>query len=81
MGPLRQKLVVEVQFEPFTGGRFRHGTRFFGWRPEKEGRDHTFQPVERETRSVLGSAVIASCWRSAQPDIKTTNERRRAIEP
>jgi ATP-dependent DNA ligase len=52
-GPHAPKSVVEVQFEHFTGGRFRHGTRFFGWRPEKEGRDCTFKPVERESRPVL----------------------------
>jgi hypothetical protein len=34
MGGLHQ-LAVEGQFDHFTGGRFRHGTKFLRWRPEK----------------------------------------------
>jgi ATP-dependent DNA ligase len=33
--PLKPKLVVEVVYDHFTGGRFRHGTKFLRWRPEK----------------------------------------------
>ena len=33
--PLAPKLVVEVRYDHFTGGRFRHGTRFLRWRPDK----------------------------------------------
>ncbi len=51
--PLAPKLVVEVQFDHFTGGRFRHGTKFLRWRPEKSPRDCTMKQVERESRSVL----------------------------
>jgi len=31
-------LVVEVQFDHFSGGRFRHGTKFLRWRPDKPPR-------------------------------------------
>ncbi len=34
--PLATRLVVEVQYDHFTGGRFRHGTRFLRWRPDKK---------------------------------------------
>ena len=34
--PLATKLVVEVQYDHFTGGRFRHGTKFLRWRPDKK---------------------------------------------
>jgi ATP-dependent DNA ligase len=34
--PLATKLVAEVQYDHFTGGRFRHGTRFLRWRPDKK---------------------------------------------
>ena len=34
--PLAPKLVIEVQYDHFTGGRFRHGTRFLRWRPDKK---------------------------------------------
>jgi ATP-dependent DNA ligase len=51
--PLENKLVVEVQFDHFTGGRFRHGTKFLRWRPEKVARDCTMRQVKREDRSAL----------------------------
>src|SRR2546421_647506 len=51
--PLDPKLVAEVQFDHFTGGRFRHGTKFLRWRPEKSPRDCTMKQVQRENRSAL----------------------------
>ncbi len=51
--PLATKLVVEVQFDHFTGGRFRHGTRFLRWRPEKSLRACTMDQVEREHRAAM----------------------------
>ena len=51
--PLAPKLVAEVQFDHFTGGRFRHGTRFLRWRPEKRPADCTMKQVEHESRSSL----------------------------
>jgi ATP-dependent DNA ligase len=51
--PLRSKLVVEVQFDHFTGGRFRHGTGFLRWRPEKALKDCTVKQVRRENKSAL----------------------------
>jgi ATP-dependent DNA ligase len=51
--PLKPKLVVEVQFDHFTNGRFRHGTKLLRWRPDKAPNDCTFAQVEREDRSAL----------------------------
>lgn len=51
--PLSLKLVVEVQFDHFTGGRFRHGTKFLRWRPDKRPSQCTMKQVERENRSAL----------------------------
>ena len=34
--PLAPRLVIEVQYDHFTGGRFRHGTKFLRWRPDKK---------------------------------------------
>ena len=51
--PLDPRLVVEVQFDHFTGGRFRHGTRFLRWRPEKSPTRCTMRQVERENKSAL----------------------------
>jgi len=33
---LKPKLVGEFQYDHFSGGRFRHGTKFLRWRPEKK---------------------------------------------
>jgi ATP-dependent DNA ligase len=33
--PLKPKLIVEVSYDHFTGGRFRHGTSLIRWRPDK----------------------------------------------
>ena len=52
--PLAPKLVVEVEFDHFTSRRFRHGTKFMRWRPEKAPRDCTMEQVKRENRSALG---------------------------
>ena len=51
--PLQLELVVEVQFDHFTGGRFRHGTKLLRWRPEKSPKECTMRQVERENRSAL----------------------------
>jgi ATP-dependent DNA ligase len=36
--PLQPELVVEVGYDHVTGERFRHGTRFLRWRPDKDPR-------------------------------------------
>jgi ATP-dependent DNA ligase len=51
--PLAPKLVVEVQYDHFSGGRFRHGTSFLRWRPDKSPRTCTIAQVEQEGRSAL----------------------------
>jgi ATP-dependent DNA ligase len=51
--PLEPRLVVEVQFDHFTGGRFRHGTKLLRWRPDKAPRICTMKQVERENKSAL----------------------------
>jgi len=51
--PLAPKLVAEVQFDHFTGDRFRHGTKFLRWRPDKAPQDCTVKQVERENQSAL----------------------------
>jgi len=33
--PLRPELVVEIRYDQVTGCRFRHGTTFLRWRPDK----------------------------------------------
>jgi ATP-dependent DNA ligase len=43
--PLRPVLVVEVSFDHVTGDRFRHGTAFVRWRPDKSPRQCTFDQL------------------------------------
>jgi ATP-dependent DNA ligase len=52
--PLAPELVVEVQYDHFSGGRFRHGTRFLRWRPEKAPKQCTLRQVEQEAGDTLG---------------------------
>jgi ATP-dependent DNA ligase len=33
--PLRHELIAEVRYDHVTGNRFRHGTKFLRWRPDK----------------------------------------------
>jgi ATP-dependent DNA ligase len=51
--PLAPKLVVEVQYDHFSGGRFRHGTKLLRFRPDKAPRQCTLAQVQQESRSPL----------------------------
>jgi ATP-dependent DNA ligase len=51
--PLAPELVVEVQYDHFSGGRFRHGTSFLRWRPDKPPTRCTIDQVEQEGRSAI----------------------------
>jgi ATP-dependent DNA ligase len=44
--PVAPKIVVEVAYDHFTGGRFRHGTRFLRWRSDKDSSQCTMDQVE-----------------------------------
>jgi ATP-dependent DNA ligase len=43
--PLRPELVVEVRYDHITGSRFRHGTGFVRWRPDKAPAQCTFDQL------------------------------------
>jgi ATP-dependent DNA ligase len=45
--PLRPELVVEVAYDHVSGGRFRHGTKFLRWRPDKAPRQCTMEQLSR----------------------------------
>ncbi len=45
--PLRPALVCEVRFDHFSGDRFRHGTKFLRWRPDKRPEQCTFEQVRQ----------------------------------
>ena len=51
--PLRPELVVEVCYDHFTGGRFRHGTRLLRWRPDKAPRQCRYDQLPKPSSKVF----------------------------
>jgi ATP-dependent DNA ligase len=58
--PLKSKLVVEVEYDHFTGGRFRHGTRLVRWRPDKAPRQCRMDQVEQRGAASLTLLTLRS---------------------
>ncbi len=51
--PVNSKIVVEVAYDHFTGGRFRHGTKILRWRSDKAPLQCTLDQVaNREGKSL-----------------------------
>lgn len=51
--PLKPTLVAEVEFDHVSGERFRHGTRFLRWRPDKDPRQCTMdQMAQKKSRAL-----------------------------
>ena len=48
--PLKPELVIEVRYDQVTGQRFRHGTGFLRWRPDKNPKQCTFDQLAPELR-------------------------------
>ncbi|RDE04724.1 ATP-dependent DNA ligase [Sphingomonas aracearum] len=58
--PLRADLIAEVRYDHVTGRRFRHGTRFLRWRPDKAPRQCTMDQLQEEARpAVVANALGA----------------------
>lgn len=51
--PLKPKLVVEVCYDHFSGGRFRHGTRLMRWRPDKAPEQCTMDQVLQKKADLM----------------------------
>src|SRR5439155_4032611 len=45
--PLKPEMVVEVEYDHWSGGRFRHGTRFLRYRPDQPPAKCTLDQVAR----------------------------------
>jgi ATP-dependent DNA ligase len=58
--PLKNKLIAEVRYDHVTDGRFRHGTKFLRWRPDKAIKSCTFDQLQPERRP---SKVIANLFK------------------
>jgi ATP-dependent DNA ligase len=51
--PVDPKIVVEVTYDHFTGGRFRHGTKIVRYRPDKAPKQCTMDQVEHREGKLL----------------------------
>jgi ATP-dependent DNA ligase len=57
--PVKPKYVVEVSYDHFTGGRFRHGTSILRWRPDKQSSQCTMDQVSQKVARRLITRVLA----------------------
>jgi ATP-dependent DNA ligase len=46
--PVQPKLVVEISYDHFTEGRFRHGTSLLRWRPDKKPKQCTMVQLRQK---------------------------------
>jgi ATP-dependent DNA ligase len=51
--PLKPDLVVEVRFDHVSSGRFRHGTKFLRWRPDKAPTQCTVDQIAQRQSNLL----------------------------
>jgi ATP-dependent DNA ligase len=58
--PLRPELVAEVRYDHVTGHRFRHGTKFLRWRPDKAPEQCRMDQLEHEARPAELAATLES---------------------
>ena len=57
--PLAPTLVVEVSYDHYNQGRFRHGTKLLRWRPDKSPKQCTMDQVEPAKRGASLFAQLA----------------------
>jgi ATP-dependent DNA ligase len=55
--PVKPKFVIEVSYDHFTGGRFRHGTTILRWRPDKKPAQCTMVQLQRKVRDIVDVLV------------------------
>ncbi len=58
--PVKPKYVVEVSYDHFAGGRFRHGTSILRWRPDKKPRQCTMEQVKQKVARKLMSSIASA---------------------
>ena len=73
--PLAPKLVAEVQYDHFSGERFRHGTRFLRWRPDKAPRQCVLGQVAQEAASTLALLADANLATSLPASSRTASKK------
>ena len=73
--PVAPKLVAEVQYDHFSGERFRHGTRFLRWRPDKAPRQCVLGQVAQEAASTLALLADANLATSLPASSRTASKK------
>ncbi|QPQ55126.1 ATP-dependent DNA ligase [Allosphingosinicella flava] len=58
--PLRPELVAEVRYDHVTGDRFRHGTKFLRWRPDKAVEQCRMEQLRPEAPPAEIAALLKS---------------------
>ena len=56
--PLKPKLVAEVRYDHVSDGRFRHGTKFLRWRPDKAPSQCTFDQLQKPGRPQAALSLL-----------------------
>jgi ATP-dependent DNA ligase len=56
--PLRPELIAEVRYDHVTGRRFRHGTKFLRWRPDKAPEQCRMDQLQAEARPDALAAAL-----------------------
>jgi ATP-dependent DNA ligase len=74
--PLEPKLVVEVGYDHFTNGRFRHGTKFLRWRPDKAPSQCRLSQVAEARREAAAHAIPVGGGGGAQRTTRTLRPRK-----
>ncbi len=76
--PLAPRLVAEVEYDHTSGGRFRHGTRFVRWRPDKAPGQCTLDQISQRTGSMQPLLMPARRRRAARTTRATPRPPRRS---
>ena len=50
--------MIEVRYDHVTGDRFRHGTKFLRWRPDKAPTQCRMEQLHQEARPGALAAVL-----------------------
>jgi bifunctional non-homologous end joining protein LigD len=77
--PLKPVLVCEVRYDHFSGGRFRHGTKFLRWRPDKAPEACTFDPLGRASTERPSLPASGRRRSSARSRASSGVSKRRAV--
>lgn len=56
--PLKAELVAEVRYDHVTGRRFRHGTKFLRWRPDKSVKQCRMDQLQSEASAEALTAEL-----------------------